>query len=79
MSDTGVVLDVIEPTGHIHVLLLLLDGQIHLSKNMTKTPFKNTKNSVTREFVILECLMLKDSCRKKQKQIAHCCKIEKIR
>lgn len=29
VSDAGVVLDVVEPSRHIHILLLLLDGQVH--------------------------------------------------
>lgn len=32
VSDAGVVLNVIEPSRHIHVLLLLLDGQVHLDE-----------------------------------------------
>lgn len=30
VPDAGVVLYVIEPPRHVHVLLLLLDGQVHL-------------------------------------------------
>lgn len=32
VSDARVVLDVVEPSCHIHILFLLLDGQIHLSE-----------------------------------------------
>lgn len=32
VSDTGIVLDVVEPPRHIQVLLLFLDGQVHLSE-----------------------------------------------
>lgn len=30
VADARVVLNVVEPSRHIHVLLLLLDGQVHL-------------------------------------------------
>lgn len=36
VSDAGVVLHVIQPTSDIHVLLLLLDGQIHLREKEKK-------------------------------------------
>lgn len=29
VSDAGVVLNVVEPSCHVHILLLLLDGQLH--------------------------------------------------
>lgn len=32
VSDAGVVLNVVEPSRHVHILLLLLDGQVHLGK-----------------------------------------------
>lgn len=32
VSDAGVVLNVVEPSRHIHVLLLVLDGQVHLGE-----------------------------------------------
>ncbi len=30
VSDAGVVLNVVEPSCHVQILLLLLDGQVHL-------------------------------------------------
>lgn len=35
-SDTGVVLDVVKPPCHIHILLLLLNGQVHLGEEEIK-------------------------------------------
>lgn len=32
VSDAGVVLNVVEPPCHVHILLLLLDGQVHLGE-----------------------------------------------
>lgn len=32
VSDAGVVLNVVEPSCHVHILLLLLDGQLHLGE-----------------------------------------------
>lgn len=32
VSDAGVVLDVVEPPRYVHVLLLLLDDQVHLGE-----------------------------------------------
>lgn len=32
VSDSGVVLNVVEPPCHVYILLLLLDGQVHLAE-----------------------------------------------
>lgn len=32
VSQAGDMLNVVEPAGHVQILLLLLDGQVHLSK-----------------------------------------------
>lgn len=32
VSDAGVVLNMVEPSRHIHIQLLLLDGQVHLGE-----------------------------------------------
>lgn len=36
VSDAGVVLNVVEPPRHIHVLLLLLDGQVNLGEKRNR-------------------------------------------
>lgn len=32
VSDSGVVLNMVEPSCHVYILLLLLDGQVHLAE-----------------------------------------------